>query len=79
MRRLLAVGTALLFGGSLLHASTYYLAVAGLGGEPEYDQRFGGWAADLEKILQEVIQELYRESKQALEARKRHLRVVQST
>lgn len=50
MRRLIWV-TALLFGGSLLHASTYYLAVAGLGGEPEYDQRFGGWATDLEKIL----------------------------
>lgn len=34
-----------------LSASTFYLTVAGLGGEPEYDQRFGGWASDLEKLL----------------------------
>ncbi|BDC51943.1 hypothetical protein F183_A42580 [Bryobacterales bacterium F-183] len=32
-------------------ANTYYLAVAGLGGEPEYEQRFAGWASDIEKIL----------------------------
>ena len=35
-----------------LHASTFYLTVAGLGGEPEYEQRFSGWAKDLDKILQ---------------------------
>jgi hypothetical protein len=33
-------------------------------------------SAELEKILQEVITELYTESKQALEERKSHLRVV---
>ena len=35
-----------------LHADTYYLTIAGLGGEPEYDQRFAGWASDLTKLLQ---------------------------
>ena len=37
-----------------LHADTFYLTVAGLGGEPEYDQRFSGWAKDLDKLLHEV-------------------------
>jgi len=34
-----------------LRAETFYLTVAGLGGEPEYDQRFTGWAKDLDKLL----------------------------
>ncbi|MGH9663440.1 MAG: hypothetical protein ACRD9L_03335 [Bryobacteraceae bacterium] len=41
----------LLFLGPLLHAATYYVTVAGLGGEPEYVQRFAAWAGDLDKIL----------------------------
>lgn len=40
-----------LLAGSL-RADTYYLTVAGLGGEQEYEQRFTGWASDLSKILQ---------------------------
>jgi hypothetical protein len=44
----------LLFLASHLSASTFYLTVAGLGGEPEYDQRFGGWAADIEKLLKDA-------------------------
>ncbi|MFN0165841.1 MAG: hypothetical protein ACKV22_05360 [Bryobacteraceae bacterium] len=31
--------------------TTHYITVAGLGGEPDYEQRFGGWASDLEKAL----------------------------
>ena len=34
-----------------LDASTYYVTVAGLGGEPEYEQRFSGWAKDIDKAL----------------------------
>ena len=34
-----------------MRADTFYLTVAGLGGEPEYEQRFSGWAKDLDKIL----------------------------
>ena len=33
------------------HASTYYVIVAGLGGEPDYEQRFAAEAKDLEKIF----------------------------
>ncbi len=34
-----------------LHATTYYVTVAGLGGEPEYEQRFSGLAKDIDHIL----------------------------
>jgi hypothetical protein len=33
------------------HAASYYVTVAGLGGEPEYEQRFTGLANDLDKLL----------------------------
>src|SRR5690242_9252110 len=28
-------------------AATYYLTISGLGGEPDYDQRFRMWATDI--------------------------------
>lgn len=34
-----------------LHAATYYVILAGLGGEPDYEQRFAGWAREAEKIV----------------------------
>jgi hypothetical protein len=37
-----------------LRAETFYFTVAGLGGEPEYDARFSGWAKDLDKLLHQV-------------------------
>src|SRR5436190_20710498 len=48
VKRLLVLG---LFGLASLQATTYYVTVAGLGGEPEYEQRFSGWAKDIEKAL----------------------------
>ena len=36
---------------TLRAADTYYLTIAGLGGEQEYEQRFAGWASDFDKIL----------------------------
>jgi hypothetical protein len=33
------------------HASVYYVTVAGLGGEPDYDQRFTADAKDLDKLF----------------------------
>jgi hypothetical protein len=32
-------------------ADTYFLTVAGLGGEPDYAQRFREWAADLDRVF----------------------------
>jgi hypothetical protein len=34
-----------------VRADTYFLTVAGLGGEPDYEQRFAGLAADLDRVL----------------------------
>jgi len=34
-----------------LHATTFYVTIAGLGGEPDYEQRFSGWAKDIGKAL----------------------------
>jgi len=48
MRRVLLLGA---MGAALVSANTFYLTVAGLGGEPEYEQKFAGWASDIEKIL----------------------------
>jgi hypothetical protein len=42
----------LLAGALTLQAESYYLAISGLGGEQEYDQRFSGWSTDLTKLLQ---------------------------
>lgn len=36
---------------SLLPATTFYVTVAGLGGEPEYEQRFKSQAQEIEKLL----------------------------
>jgi hypothetical protein len=39
------------FFASMLPASTFYVTVAGLGGEPEYEQRFKSQAQEIEKLL----------------------------
>ena len=36
--------------GALAHADIYFVNVAGLGGEPDYEQRFAALAADLDRI-----------------------------
>jgi len=35
-------------------AATYYLTISGLGGEPDYDQRFKMWAHDIESNLKKA-------------------------
>src|ERR1700730_4611334 len=34
-----------------LRADSYFLTIAGLGGEDQYEQRFSRWASDLTKLL----------------------------
>src|ERR1700733_13968742 len=41
----------LLMSALCAHASVYYVTVAGLGGEPDYDQRFTANAKDLDKLF----------------------------
>ena len=49
-RHLFALAAMLLLPASSM-AATYYLTVAGLGGEPDYEQRFAMWAGEIEAIL----------------------------
>ena len=44
-------GSALLLAALPLHAATYFVTVAGLGGEPDYEQRFTATATDLDRVL----------------------------
>jgi hypothetical protein len=48
VKRLLVLG---MIAAATLNATTFYVTVAGLGGEPEYEQRFSGWAKDIDKAL----------------------------
>ena len=34
-----------------LHATTFYLTVAGIGGEPDYEQRFTSQALEIDKLV----------------------------
>ncbi|HUB33268.1 MAG TPA: hypothetical protein VMA31_09570 [Bryobacteraceae bacterium] len=36
------------------HATTFYLTISGLGGEPDYDQRFKMWAEDIDSSLKKA-------------------------
>jgi len=42
---------ALAFTFSALHAATFYVTIAGLGGEPEYEQRFTTQAQEIDKLI----------------------------
>ena len=41
----------LLLTAASLPATTYYLTISGLGGEPDYEQHFAMWAKDIEKAV----------------------------
>ena len=41
----------LLAAASLSSATTYYVTVAGLGGEQEFQQRFEGWAKEIDGLV----------------------------
>jgi hypothetical protein len=45
---------ALLLMTAFARASTYYVTVAGLGGEPDYEQRFTAVAGDLDRVFKTV-------------------------
>jgi hypothetical protein len=50
MKKLPLLLVALCFGAAL-HAATFYVTVAGLGGEPDYEQRFASQAQEIDKLL----------------------------
>jgi hypothetical protein len=45
------IALLLLASAASLPAATWFVTVAGLGGEPDYEQRFSAWARDAEKAL----------------------------
>ena len=51
--------TFLVFGALPARAAQYALTVAGLGGEPEYEQRFAGLAKDLDKLFKTAGGEIH--------------------
>jgi hypothetical protein len=56
MRRRSLFGLAFLavfFSGATARAATYYVTISGLGGEPDYEQRFAGLAGDMDKLLKQ--------------------------
>jgi hypothetical protein len=53
MRALCAMAAAFML-ASAAHATTFYITIAGLGGEPDYDQRFKMWAEDIDGSLKKA-------------------------
>jgi hypothetical protein len=60
-------------------AATYYVIVAGLGGEPDYEQRFTGAAKDLEKVFKESSESAHVVSLTGGQATTAHLRETLGT
>jgi hypothetical protein len=50
-----ALLSALLLTAVFARASTYYVTVAGLGGEPDYEQRFAAAAGDLDRVFKTTV------------------------
>jgi hypothetical protein len=44
----------LLMAAASARPATYFLTITGLGGEPDYDQRFAMWAKEMEKVLKDA-------------------------
>jgi hypothetical protein len=60
-------------GARAARASSYYVTVAGLGGEPDYEQRFTAMAKDLDKILKAADSEAHVYTFTGSDATKAHL------
>jgi hypothetical protein len=64
---------------STLNATTFSLTVAGLGGEPDYEQRFSNWAKEFDKNLKAVGGEIKSEALMGAEATKARVRQALET
>jgi hypothetical protein len=49
-----SLALAILVACGAAHAATYYLTISGLGGEPDYEQRFKMWAEDIDSTLKKA-------------------------
>lgn len=63
-------------GSAPVLATSYYVTVAGLGGEPDYEQRFAAWASDLDKVFREAGGDVRVQTLHGPEATRERLRGV---
>jgi hypothetical protein len=61
------------FGGRAAQAAPYYVTVAGLGGEPDYEQRFTALAKDLDKLFKAAASDAHVYTLTGGDATKTHL------
>lgn len=54
LRVLCVSAVSLLFLAAAANAATFYVTISGLGGEPDYDQRFKMWADDIDSSLKKA-------------------------
>lgn len=65
----------LFFAGCLsVHAATYYVTVAGLGGTPEYEAQFQKWSADLDHELRQNGPDAHVETLSGASATRQHVK-----
>jgi hypothetical protein len=69
LKQMVSMGLVLV-GSCSIQAATYCVTVAGLGGEPDYEQRFGSWAQDIDKTLKAAGSDVRSETLQGAEAAK---------
>jgi hypothetical protein len=67
------LGILLLLTSTAVDAGTYYVTVAGLGGEPDYEQRFTAMANDLDKVFKSSGSEAHVSTLTGGEATRAHL------
>jgi hypothetical protein len=70
------VVTLLLLIVGAARASTFYLTVAGLGGEPDYEQRFSMWATEIEAVLKSSADDSHIETLKGAAATRANVRAA---
>jgi hypothetical protein len=68
-----------LFSAVAARAATYYVTIAGLGGEADYEQRFEGLAGDLDKLLKDSGGDLHVYTLSGQESTRAHIEQVLGT
>lgn len=63
-------------GALALHATTYYVTVAGLGGTPEYETQFQKWASDMDRALRQNGPDVHVETLSGASATRQRIEAV---
>ena len=70
------LATLFLLGALGAHATTYYVTIAGLGGEPDYEQRFATWAKEIDQTLKAEGADLKIQTLAGADATRAHFKAV---